>query len=145
MSRHRSRHRAIQLLYQCDLRKIGADEAIRNYYGGLFSEEVDDTPEPDEFMEELVRGAMDRLSEIDDKIERHSENWRMERMPAVDRNILRMASYELLSAKLPPAVVIDEALELARRFSGKESVAFLNGVLDAMRKDLPAPPEGKPA
>jgi N utilization substance protein B len=88
-------------------------------------------------MEELVRGAMARLSEIDERIERHSQNWRVDRMAAVDRNILRMASYELLSARLPPAVVIDEALELARRFSGNESVPFLNGVLDAMRKDLP--------
>ena len=142
MSRHRSRHRAIQLLYQCDLRKIGPDEAIRNYYGGLFSEEVHEAPDPDEFMEELVRGAMTRLPEIDGQIERYSEHWRIERMPAVDRNILRMAVYELLIAKLPPAVVIDEALELARRFSGKESVAFLNGVLDAIRKDLPAPSNG---
>jgi N utilization substance protein B len=144
MSRHRSRHRAIQILYQCDLRNIGADEAIRNYYEGLYSEEAPDIAEPDEFMEELVRGAMAQLSEIDKRIERHSENWRVQRMPAVDRNILRMASYELLSARLPAAVVIDEALELARRFSGKESVAFLNGVLDAMRKDLPAPPDSAP-
>jgi N utilization substance protein B len=139
MSRHRSRHRAVQVLYQCDVRKITPDEAIQAYYGGLYSEEAEETPEPDEFMEELVRGTVARLAEVDRRIERYSENWRMERMPAVDRNILRMAVYELLSAKLPPAVVIDEALELARRFSGKESVAFLNGVLDAIRKDLPAP------
>ena len=137
MSRHRSRHRAVQVLYQCDVRKIAPQEAIRAYYGGLYSEETEETPEPDEFMEELVQGAMQRLGEIDQRIERYSENWRMERMPAVDRNILRMAVYELISAKLPAAVVIDEALELARRFSGKESVAFLNGVLDAIRKDLP--------
>lgn len=140
MSRHRSRHRAVQVLYQCDLRKIEPDEAIRNYYGGLYSEEAEEMPEPDEFMEELVRGAIARLSDIDGQIERNSEHWRMERMPAVDRNILRMAVYELITAQLPPAVVIDEALELARRFSGKESVAFLNGVLDAIRKDLPANP-----
>jgi N utilization substance protein B len=142
MSRHRSRHRAVQILYQCDLRKIGPEEAIRNYYGGLYTEEAEETPDQDQFMEELVREATARLPEIDERIEKYSENWRVERMPAVDRNILRMAVYELLSAKLPPPVVIDEALELARRFSGKESVAFLNGVLDAIRKDLsPAPPE----
>lgn len=138
MSRHRSRHRAVQVLYQCDLRKIGADEAIRAYYGGLYSEEAEEAPESDDFMEELVHGTLDRLTVIDQHIERYSENWRVERMPAVDRNILRMAVFELMDAKLPPPVVIDEALELARRFSGKESVGFLNGVLDAIRRDLQA-------
>jgi N utilization substance protein B len=140
MSRYRSRHRAVQVLYQCDLRKIGPGEAIRNYYEGLFSEESEQISEPDEFMEELVRETTARLSDIDGQIERYSEHWRVERMPAVDRNILRMAVCELMVAKLPAAVVIDQALELARRFSGKESVAFLNGVLDAIRKDLPAAP-----
>ena len=142
MSRHRSRHRAVQLLFQCDLSKITPDEAIRNYYGSLYSEETsgEESPEPDDFMEELVRGAVARLPEIDKRIEKYSEHWRMERMPAVDRNILRLAAYELLTGKLPSAVVIDEALELARRFSGKESVGFLNGVLDAIRKEVAAPP-----
>jgi transcription antitermination protein NusB len=141
MSRHRSRHRAVQILYQCDLRRIDPDEGIRNYYSGLYSEEPDDLeqrPEPDEFMEELVRGTTEKLAEIDSRIERHSENWRVERMPVVDRNVLRLAIYELLTAKLPVPVIIDEALELARKFSGREAVSFLNGVLDAVRKDLPA-------
>jgi N utilization substance protein B len=141
MSRHRSRHRAVQVLYQCDLRKISPEEGIRNYYGGLYSEEPEELetkPEADEFMEELVNGAFARQAEIDERIQKHSENWRMERMPAVDRNILRLAVYELLAEKLPAPVVIDEALELARKFSGKESVAFLNGVLDAVRKDVGA-------
>lgn len=139
MSRHRSRHRAVQVLYQCDVRKIPAEEGIRNYYGGLYSEspeEIEAQLEPDEFMEELVNGTVSKQADIDERIQRHSENWRMERMPAVDRNILRLAVYELLLAKLPAPVVIDEALELARKFSGKESVGFLNGVLDAVRKDV---------
>lgn len=136
MSRHRSRHRAVQILYQADLRKISAAEAIQNYYETLFSEEADERPEPDEFMEELVEGTLSRLEDIDRRIAKFSENWRVERMPAVDRNILRLAVFELLDRKLPGAVVIDEAVSLARRFSADESVPFLNAVLDSIRKDL---------
>lgn len=138
MSRHRSRHRAVQILYQCDVRGIAPEEAVRNYYGGLYSEEAEDKPGRDKFMEDLVDGTFDRRPEIDAYIEQHSEHWRVERMPAVDRNILRLAIFELLSGTLPAPIVIDEALELARRFSGPESVAFMNGVLDAIRKKLPS-------
>jgi N utilization substance protein B len=126
------------------VRGISPEEAVRNYYGGLYSEEADEKPGRDKFMEDLVDGTFERRPEIDAYIQQHSEHWRVERMPAVDRNILRLAVYELLNGKLPPPVVIDEALELARRFSGQESVAFMNGVLDAVRKNLPAgnaPPE----
>jgi transcription antitermination protein NusB len=133
-ARHRSRHRAVQILYQCDLRGLDADEAIRNFYGGLYTEENEDRPEPDVFMEELVRGTLDRRENVDKQIEEFSANWRLERMAAVDRNILRLAVYELSEKKNPPAVVIDEALELAHRFSGDESAKFINGVLDAVRR-----------
>jgi N utilization substance protein B len=136
MSRHRSRHRAVQVLYQCDLRGITASEAIRDYYGGLYSEENEDRPERDLFMEDLVEGATAGREEIDRRIGQFSENWKIGRMPAVDRNILRLATYELLQRKLPPAVVIDEAMQLARRFSGDDSLPFMNGVLDAVRKEV---------
>jgi N utilization substance protein B len=153
MARHRSRHRATQILYQIDLRGIAPAEAIQNYYGGLYSEESEGAPDPDDaesppdpdgFMEELVEGTFARRSAIDAEIQRHSEHWRIERMPVVDRNILRLAVFELLQGKLPPAVVIDEAVELARRFSGKESARFMNGVLDALRKALPPTSESGP-
>lgn len=137
-ARHRSRHRALQILYQMDLRKLAPDEAVKAYYGTLYSEEHAERPEPDEFLESLVHGVAARLTEIDELIVKHSENWRIERMAAVDRNILRMALYELLEGKLAPAIVIDEALELAHRFSGEESAKFLNGVLDSFRKTQPA-------
>ena len=90
-------------------------------------------------MEQLVRGTIEVMGAIDGRIAGHSEHWRLERMPIVDRNVLRLAVYEMTSIGTPPAVVIDEALELARRFSSEESVAFINGVLDAVRKDVPAP------
>jgi len=144
MSRHRSRHRAVQVLYQCDLRDIPPEEAIRNYYDGLYTEESDEEISDDAFMEELVHGVNGCRKQIDEHLQRASEHWRVERMPAVDRNILRTAVYEMLQHKLPPPVVIDEALELARRFSGKESVSFVNGVLDGVRKELAAAPAAAP-
>jgi N utilization substance protein B len=80
---------------------------------------------------------------VDERITRNAEHWRMQRMPAVDRNILRIAVYEMMWTDTPPAVIIDEALELARQFSGEESVHFVNGVLDAVRRELNA--AAKPA
>ena len=138
-SRHRSRERALQVLFQADVRQQPPDEAIRAFYESLLDADGNETPpEPDPFMEQLVRGSMAAVGGIDQRIAGHSEHWRLERMPIVDRNILRMAVYEMTEAGTPPPVVIDEALELARRFSSEESVAFINGVLDAVRRDRPA-------
>ncbi len=136
-SRHRSRQRALQVLFLWDLRAQPVDDAIDAYYGSLYSEENEEEIEPDPFMEELVRGTVARHHDIDDRIVRHSTNWRLERMPGVDRNILRMAVFEMAEVGTPPAVVINEALELARRFSGEDSIPFINGVLDAVRKEMP--------
>lgn len=140
MARHRARQQALQLLFQWDLRRTPIEELLRGYYDSLLiSEDSVAPPRPDRFAESLLRGVIDELPVVDDLISRHAEHWRMERMPAVDRNILRIAAWEMLRTDTPPAVVIDEALELARRFSGEESVHFVNGVLDAIRRELPAP------
>lgn len=137
-SRRRSRQRALQVLFQRDVRHQPPEEAISAYYDSLHSEdETQSTIPTDRFMEELVTGTVERLSDIDARITAASENWRIDRMPAVDRNILRLAVFEMMTQGTPPAVVIDEALELARRFSGDESVAFVNGVLDAVHKKNP--------
>jgi N utilization substance protein B len=141
-ARHRSRQRALQVLFLWDQRKQAIDEAIHAFYDTLASD--DPTPSddeqsppasPDKFMETLVRGASEHAAEIDRRISGKSDNWRIERMPAVDRNILRLAVYEMSELETPAPVVIDEALELARQFSGDESVSFINGVLDAVNKD----------
>lgn len=135
-ARHRSRQRALQVLFSCDLRQQPVDEAIGAYYKTLESDDEDPTPgQPDEFMETLVRGAAGQAAAIDQRIAAKSEHWRLDRMPAVDRNILRLAVYEMSEVGTPAPVVIDEALELARKFSTDESVAFINGVLDAVRRD----------
>jgi N utilization substance protein B len=138
MARHRAREHALQLLFQWDLRRTPLEEILGGYYSSLLiSEDTVGKPRPDEFAEALLRGVIEELAGIDERITRHAANWRLERMPVVDRNILRIAVYEMLRTETPPAVIIDEALELARRFSGEESVHFVNGVLDAVRRELP--------
>jgi transcription antitermination protein NusB len=135
-ARHRSRQRALQVLYQWDMNKGPVEEAISSYYDTMDSEDDQQEPGRDEFMEELAKGTSQMASDIDHQITAKSENWKLERMPIVDRNILRMAIYEMNRHETPPAVVIDEALELARQFSGEESVKFINGVLDAVHREI---------
>ena len=134
-SRHRSRQRALQILFLIDIRNQQPDEGIAAYCATLHSEDGEEAVPEDPFMEQLVKGAAARRDQIDQRIAERSEHWRLDRMPVVDRNILRLALYEMLWMGTPPAVVIDEALELARRFAGEESVAFINGVLDAIRRE----------
>ena len=130
-------------MFQADVRQQQVDEAIRNFYETLYSNETQETPgedhmpprpDRDDFMETLARGCFDRRTSIDEQISERSAHWRIERMPTVDRNILRLAIFEMQVLETPAAVAIDEALELGRQFSGPESVSFLNGVLDAIRK-----------
>ena len=139
-SRRKSRQRALQILYQWDMRKQSIDDSIEAFFQTLYSEETPVRPPRDEFLDQLVRGTVEKIEEIDSVITSHAEHWRLERMPSVDRNILRLAIYEMNHTGTPPAVVIDEALELARKFSNEESVQFVNGVLDAVRREIPPPP-----
>lgn len=147
-ARRRSRQRALQVLYQWDARKQSIDEALNSFYATLYSAEdapgrPSEQPEPDAFMESLARGTAARFAELDDLIAKRAENWRLERMPIVDRNILRMAVFEMRDLGTAPAIVIDEALEIARRYSEEEALPFINGVLDAIRKIIL--PESVPA
>lgn len=134
-SRSRSRQRALQILFLLDARRQPVDDAINAYYDTLYSEEH---PERDPFVADLVQGTVNHMAEVDEQITKHAEHWRMERMPAVDRNILRLAVFEMLYGGTPAPVTIDEALGLARKFSNEESVQFVNGVLDAIRREIPA-------
>jgi N utilization substance protein B len=131
-SRRRSRQRALQILFLWDARRQPVDDAINAYYDTLYAEEH---PERDPFVEALVHGTVTHLAEVDEQITKHAEHWRMERMPAVDRNILRLAVFEMTRGGTPAPVTIDEALELARKYSNEESVQFVNGVLDAIRRE----------
>ncbi len=115
--------------------KQPVDQVISSFYETLYSEDEKPAPGRDEFMEELVTGTSQMATAIDDRIVAKSENWKIDRMPVVDRNILRLAIYEMSRQETPAAVVIDEALELARQFSGEESVGFVNGILDAVHRE----------
>ncbi len=129
--RRKSRELAMQMLFQADVGRQNADEVRKTFWQAR--EEVDDATRG--FAEDLFRVAKARDSEIDALLEQHSKNWRLTRMPAVDRNLLRMAVAELLGYPGTPApIVIDEALEIARRYSAPESIDFLNGLLDAIAK-----------
>lgn len=139
MARHKARQQTLQMLFEWDLRRRPVDEIARDYYGSLLiSEDSVAKPRSDAFAQNLLRGVTEDLPTIDELISKHAANWRLERMPTVDRNVLRVAVYEMLRTETPAPIVIDEALELARRFAGEESVQFVNGVLDAVRRELPA-------
>jgi N utilization substance protein B len=132
-TRRKSRELALQMLFQADLGKQPVEEVRKTFWTGRG--EVD--PEVKGFTEDLFRVAQDRAAEIDKLIENHAENWRIDRMAAVDRNLLRAAVAEFLGfPKTPRAVVINEAIEIARKFSAPESVQFINGVLDSVGKQI---------
>jgi N utilization substance protein B len=132
-TRRKSRELVLQMLFQADMGKQTPEDVRR-----VFWKERDSVgSDVQGFAEDLFRVATDRTSEIDELIERHAEHWRMERMAAVDRNVMRAAVAELLAfPKTPRAVIINEALEIARKFSAPESVQFINGVLDSVGRDL---------
>ena len=148
-ARHRAREAALQMLYQWEVGRVSAHEAVRTYWPGrdappsqddehadLVPETaVDDTGRT--FANALVAGTIARVAEADDLIAKHLKNWRLERVAIVDRLVMRLAIFELLTEPETPArVIINEALELARTFSGEDPVPLINGVLDAVRKTL---------
>jgi N utilization substance protein B len=132
-TRRKSRELALQMLFQADMGKQTAEEVRKTFWG----ERSEVGEEVQGFADDLFRAATDRAQEIDTLIETHAEHWRMDRMAAVDRNLMRAAVAELLGFPATPrAVVINEALEIARKFSSPESVQFINGVLDSVGKEL---------
>ena len=148
-ARHRAREAALQMLYQWEVGRVSAHEAVRTYWPGRDAPPSPDDEHadavPDVVVDErhrtwanaLVAGTIAQVKDADALIAAHSKNWRLERMAVIDRLIMRMAIYELTAEPGTPAkVVINEALELARTFSGEEPVPLINGVLDAVRKTL---------
>ena len=132
-TRRKSRELTLQMLFQSDMGKQSSEQVQRSFW----SERKDTEDDVRGFADDLFRVAQDRVGEIDGIIEKHAEHWRMERMAAVDRNVLREAVAEFLAYHATPkAVVINESLEIARKFSSPESVTFINGVLDSIAKEL---------
>jgi N utilization substance protein B len=132
-TRRKSRELVLQMLFQADMGKQTPEQVRLTFWGEHNSAQEDVRG----FADDLFRVATDRCADVDALIERHAEHWRMERMAAVDRNLLRAAVAEMMGFPATPrAVVINEALEIARRFSSPESVQFINGVLDSVGRDL---------
>ena len=137
-ARHQSRRLALQVLYAVDLAHPSDPQASGN------SEVVFDRVASNfdlqegarEFAQQLVRGVDARREELDAQIAAHARNWRVSRMAAVDRNLLRLAAYELVHTDTPDAVVLDEAVQLAHAFGAERTPSFVNGVLDAISREL---------
>jgi len=163
--RRRGREAALQMLYQAEVGKTDLDSVIVYAESAEVAEDAEaeggaedtepggtkaglaEAEDPEaprrlppalrEFANALARGTRERMPEIDRLLDAHAQNWRLERMAVIDRLVLRLAVYELLARPETPArVVINEAIELARTFSTEESVGFVNGILDAVRKDV---------
>ena len=131
--RRKSREMALQMLFQSDMGKQNEDHVRKTFW----AERSTVDQETRDFADDLFHVAQDRSTEIDDLIQKHTEHWRMDRMPAVDRNLLRLGVAEFLGfPKTPHAIVINEALDIAHRYSSPESVQFINGVLDSVGKEL---------
>ena len=133
-TQRKARECALQMLFAADVAKTDGMVLTNNYWSELGEPELDDKTR--EFANRITLGALREPSAVDDRIRTRAEHWRIERMAVVDRNILRLAVYEFLFTDTPHTVVINEALEIARRFSSYEATQFINGILDAIKHDL---------
>ena len=133
-SRRKARECALQMLFAADVAEMSADEVVRSYWAELGETDLDKTAR--EFATRLAAQTLSNLELLDERIRSRAEHWRISRMAVVDRNILRLAVYEFLYEPTPRTVAINEALEIARRFSTYEATQFINGILDAIKRDL---------
>jgi N utilization substance protein B len=122
------------MLFAADVAEMPADEVVRSYWAELGETDLDATAR--EFATRLAARTLSNLELLDERIRSRAEHWRISRMAVVDRNILRLAVYEFLYEPTPRTVAINEALEIARRFSTYEATQFINGILDAIKRDL---------
>ena len=131
--RRKAREYALQMLFQWDITHDAIDQIAVTF----FQNEPEESTAIVEFARKLVTGTVENVEYIDRLIQRHAEHWRLDRMATVDRNLLRLATEEFLhDQETPKTVVINEAIEIARRFSSQESPQFINGILDSIKKEL---------
>ena len=133
-SRRKARECALQMLFAADFADAVPEEVLKTYWAELGDSETEETAR--EFATRLAAGTLAHLEALDERIRSRAEHWRIPRMAIVDRNILRLAVYEFLYEPTPRTVAINEALEIARRFSTYEATQFINGILDAIKRDL---------
>lgn len=133
-SRRKARECALQMLFAADVAEMPATDVVRSYWAELGEADLDESAR--QFATRLAAGTLQNLELLDERIRSRAEHWRISRMAVVDRNILRLAVYEFLYEPTPRTVAINEALEIARRFSTYEATQFINGILDAIKRDL---------
>jgi transcription antitermination protein NusB len=133
-SRRKARECALQMLFAADVAETPPDEVVRTYWAELGDTDLEEPAR--DFATRLAAGTLAQLEALDERIRSRAEHWRIARMAVVDRNILRLAVYEFLYEPTPRTVAINEALEIARRFSTYEATQFINGILDAIKRDL---------
>jgi len=133
-SRRKARECALQMLFAADFAEAVPEQVLKTYWAELGDTDVEETAR--EFATRLAGGTLSHLEILDERIRSRAEHWRISRMAIVDRNILRLAVYEFLYEPTPRTVAINEALEIARRFSTYEATQFINGILDAIKRDL---------
>src|SRR5207249_5620288 len=133
-SRRKARECALQMLFAADVAGTRGDDLARTFWSELADGELE--PVAHDFATRLALGTLANLQEVDERIRSRAEHWRISRMAIVDRNVLRLAVYEFLHEPTPRTVTINEALEIARRFSTFEATQFINGILDAIKRDL---------
>ena len=133
-SRRKARECALQMLFAADVAEMPAGDVVRSYWAELGESDLDQTAR--DFATRLALQTLSNLELLDERIRSRAEHWRISRMAVVDRNILRLAVYEFLYEPTPRTVAINEALEIARRFSTYEATQFINGILDAIKRDL---------
>jgi len=130
--RSKAREYVLQMLYQVDITRGNWQEIFENFWGS--NDHEDFSEESKDFSAQLFKGAIEHLPEIDKKISLYAANWQLERMAFVDRNIMRLGCFELLFREdIPPKVAINEAVELAKKYSGSESGKFVNAILDKIK------------
>lgn len=136
-ARRSGREAALQMLFQLEASGASAAQTIEMFWRASADADFAPDPEGRSYADTIVRGVADRLADVDKRIAAASQNWRLERMGRVDRNLLRMSTWELMEQKdVPRAVVIDEAVELAKSYGTEDSSGFVNGVLDRIANDL---------
>ncbi len=133
-SRRKARECALQMLFAADIAGVVPEDVLRLYWAQLGDADIEEAAR--DFASRLASGTLAHLVELDERIRSRAEHWRIPRMAIVDRNILRLAVYEFLHEPTPRTVTINEALEIARRFSTYEATQFINGILDAIKRDL---------
>ncbi|HSV33616.1 MAG TPA: transcription antitermination factor NusB [Pyrinomonadaceae bacterium] len=133
-SRRKARECALQMLFAADVAQTRVGDLVRDFWSELSDTELDEHAR--DFATRLVTGTLANVTEVDERIRSRAEHWRISRMALVDRNVLRLAVYEFLYERTPRTVTINEALEIARRFSTYEATQFINGILDAIKRDL---------